>query len=372
MSHISNITNLKAGDVLYAPNLAYPTFVNGSIKRNVMMVEAIDQESDSINLIRADGVVVSVNLADSELHAAGHGYQRFAELIYAHYQPDGSIHPIGTGLGIMRLSGQISDEGLEYVWDKATDAMKTAEDMMQNVALWKGILPSEISALASTGYPFMDRSSPHLHLYPVAAFQRHFSEGATFVISTSSAASPETSFIATVTSLKDKVAQITTIQGATGTATYSPMSHKDLRVVIDGIKIPVGAIYQVTLKDGNQLKGYVEAYNLEHDKKRQAMQVCQRVLGEEINLEYLFKGTRGWYNNDWETGTHTYDYIQSNMGSRSIIPHILSISMMLLKTATDYAERTISEAHETLTLLQQEYPDLFQYQPHTKGIHCDV
>lgn len=138
------------------------------------------------------------------------------------------------------------------------------------------------------------------------------------------------------------------------------MSHKDLRVVIDGIKIPIEAIYQATLKDGNQLKEYVEAYNLEHDKKRQAMQVCQRVLGEEINLEHLFKGTRGWYNNDWETGTHTYDYIQSNMGSRSIIPHILSISMMLLKTATDYAERTIKEAHETLTILQQEHPDLFQ------------
>lgn len=260
----------------------------------------------------------------------------------------------------MRLSGQISDEGLEYVWDKATDAMKTAEDMMQNVALWKGILPSEISALASTGYPFMDRSSPHLRLYPVAAFQRHFSEGATFVISTSSAASPETSFIATVTSLKDKVAQITTIQGATGTATYSPMSSKDLRVVIDGIKIPVEAIYQVTLKDGNQLKEYVEAYNLEHDRKRQAMQLCQNVFGEEFNLEYLFKGTRGWYNNDWETGTHTYDYIQPNMGNRSIIPHILSISMMLLKTAIDYAERIIKEAHETVTILQQEYPDLFQ------------
>lgn len=174
MSHISNITNLKAGDVLYAPNLAYPTFVNGSIKRNVMMVEAIDQESDSINLIRADGVVVSVNLADSELRAAGHGYQRFAELIYAHYQPDGSIHPIGTGLGIMRLSGQISDEGLEYLWDKATDAMKTAEDMMQGVAIWKGILSSEISALTTAGYPLMDRSSPHLRFYPVAAFQRHF------------------------------------------------------------------------------------------------------------------------------------------------------------------------------------------------------
>lgn len=361
MSHISNIANLKAGDVLYAPNLTYPTFVNGSIKRNVMMVEATDPESDSINLIRADGVVISANLADSELHAAGHGYQRFAELIYAHYQPDGSIRPLGTGLGIIRLSGQISDDTLECLWDKATDAMKMAEDMMQNVALWKGILPSEISTLASTGYPLMDRSSPHLHLYPVAAFQRHFSEGATFVISTSSAASPETSFIVTVTSRKGKVAQIATIQGATGTATYSPMSSKELRVVIDGIKVPVTSIYQVTLKDGSQLEEYVEAYNLEHDRKRQAMQLCQSVFGEEINLEYLFKGTRGWYNSNWETGTRTYDYIQPHMGNRSIIPHILSISMMLLKTAIDYAERTISEAHETLTLLQQEYPDLFQY-----------
>lgn len=360
MNHISNITNIKAGDVLYAPNLAYPTFVNGSIRRNVVMVEATDPENDSINLIRADGVVVSANLTDGELHAAGHGHQRFAELIYAHYQPDGSIHPIGTGVDVLRYIQQISDDTLEYLWDKATNALKEAEDTIQDVAIWKGILSSEISALATAGYPLMDRSSPHLRLYPVAAFQRHFSEGATFVISTSSAASPETSFIATVTSLKDKVAQITTIQGATGTATYSPMSHKDLRVVIDGIKIPIEAIYQVTLKDGNQLKEYVEAYNLEHDKKRQAMQVCQRVLGEEINLEYLFKGTRGWYNNDWETGTHTYDYIQSNMGSRSIIPHILSISMMLLKTATDYAERTIKEAHETLTILQQEHPDLFQ------------
>ena len=118
MNHISNITNIKAGDVLYAPNLAYPTFVNGSIRHNVVMVEAADPESGNVNLIRADGVVVSVNLTDSELRAAGHGYQRFAELIYAHYQPDGSIHPIGTGLGIMRLSGQISDEGLEYLWDK--------------------------------------------------------------------------------------------------------------------------------------------------------------------------------------------------------------------------------------------------------------
>lgn len=361
MNHISNITNIKAGDVLYAPNLAYPTFVNGSIRRNVMMVEATDPESDSINLIRADGVVVSVNLADSELRAAGHGYQRFAELIYAHYQPDGSIHPIGTGLGIMRLSGQISDEGLEYLWDKATDAMKTAEDMMQGVAIWKGILSSEISALTTAGYPLMDRSSPHLRFYPVAAFQRHFSEGATFVISTSSAASPETSFIATVTSRKGKVAQIATIQGATGTATYSPTSSKELRVVIDGINVPVTAIYQVALKDGSQLKEYVDAYNLEHSRKRQAMQLCQRVLGEEINLEPLFKGTRGWYNSNWETGTRTYDYIQPNMGSRSIIPHIMSISMMILKTATDHAERTIREAHETLTLLQQEHPDLFQY-----------
>lgn len=360
MNHLSNIADIKAGDVLYAPNLTYPTFVNGSIKRNVMMVEAIDPESGGVNLIRADGVVVSVNLADSELRAAGHGYQRFAELIYAHYQPDGSIHPIGTGLGILRLSGQISDEGLEYLWDKATGAMKEAEDMIQGVAIWKGILPAEISTLAPTSYPLMDRSSPHLRLYPVADFQRHFSEGATFVISTSSSASPETSFIATVTSRKGKVAQIATIQGATGTATYSPMSHKDLRVVIDGIKIPVEAIYQVTLKDGNHLKEYVEAYNLEHDRKCQAMQLCQNVFGEEFNLEYLFKGTRGWYNSNWETGTHTYDYIQSNMGSRSIIPHIMSISMMLLKTATDYAERTIKEAHETLTILQQEHPDLFQ------------
>lgn len=293
MNHLSNIADIKAGDVLYAPNLTYPTFVNGSIKRNVMMVEAIDPESGDVNLIRADGVVVSVNLADSELRAAGHGYQRFAELIYIHYQPDGSIHPIGAGLGIMRLSGQISDEGLEYLWDKATGAMKEAEDMMQGVAIWKGILPAEISALTTAGYPLMDRSSPHLRLYPVAAFQRHFSEGATFVISTSSAASPETSFIATVTSCKDKVAQIATIQGTTGTATYSPMSHKDLRVVIDGIKIPVEAIYQVTLKDGSQLKEYVEAYNLEHDRKCQAMQLCQNVFGEELNLEYLFKGTRG-------------------------------------------------------------------------------
>ena len=361
MNHTSNITDIKEGDVLYAPNLAYPTFVNGSIKRNVMMVEAIDPESDSINLIRADGVVVSANLADSELHAAGHGYQRFAELIYTHYQPDGSIRPLGTGLDFICLNRQLSDDTLECLWDKATEAMKTAEDMMQDVALWKGILPAEISALAPTSYPLMDRSSPHLRLYPVAAFQRHFSEGATFVISTSSAASPETSFIATVTSRKGKVAQIATIQGATGTAAYSPMSHKDLRVVIDGIKIPVEAIYQVTLKDGSQLEEYVEAYNLEHDRKRQAMQLCQNVFGEEINLEYLFKGTRGWYNNDWETGTRTYDYIQPHMGNRSIIPHILSISMMLLKTAIDYAERTISEAHETLTLLQQEHPDLFQY-----------
>lgn len=360
MNHISNIADVKAGDVLYAPNLAYPTFTNGSISRNVVMVEATDPENDSINLIRADGVVVSVNLADSELRAAGHGHQRFAELIYTHYQPDGSIHPIGTGLGILRLSGQISDEGLEYLWDKATGALKEAEDMIQGVAIWKGILSSEISTLATADYPLMDRSSPHLRLYPVAAFQRHFSEGATFVMSTSSAASPETSFIATVTSCKDKVAQIATIQGATGTATYSPMSHKDLRIVIDGIKIPIEAIYQVALKDGSQLKEYVEAYNLEHDRKRQAMQLCQNVFGEEFNLEYLFKGTRGWYNNTWETGTCTYDYIQSNMGSRSIIPHIMSISMMLLKTATDYAERTIKEAHETLTILQQERPDLFQ------------
>lgn len=361
MNHISNITNIKAGDVLYAPNLAYPTFVNGSIRHNVVMVEAADPESGNVNLIRADGVVVSVNLTDSELHAAGHGYQRFAELIYAHYQPDGSIRPLGTGLDFICLNRQLSDDTLECLWDKATDAMKTAEDMMQDVALWKGILPAEISALAPTSYPLMDRSSPHLRLYPVVAFQRHFSEGATFVISTSSAASPETSFIATVTSRKGKVAQIATIQGATGTATYSPMSSKELRVVIDGINVPVTAIYQVALKDGSQLKEYVDAYNLEHDRKRQAMQLCQSVFGEEINLEPLFKGTRGWYNSNWETGTRTYDYIQPHMGNRSIIPHILSISMMLLKTAIDYAERTISDAHETLTLLQQERPDLFQY-----------